>query len=133
MSAPSLTVLMPVYNAATHLEDAIASVLAQSFEDFELLLMDDGSTDESMEVVRGFRDKRIRIESQATNLGLAQSRLEQRGGEPLHSLTGECGTGGGSARRQHHQGCVEPQRRQLVRIHEAVLAVPGRQHESSAK
>jgi len=73
MSVPSLTVLMPVYNAATHLEDAITSVLAQSFEDFELLLMDDGSTDESMEVAREFRDKRIRIESQAENLGLIET------------------------------------------------------------
>ncbi len=73
MSAPSLTVFMPVYNAATHLEDAIASVLAQSFEDFELLVVDDGSTDESMEVVRGFRDKRIRIEAQANNRGLIET------------------------------------------------------------
>jgi glycosyltransferase involved in cell wall biosynthesis len=73
MSAPLLTVLMPVYNAARHLEDAIASVLAQSFEDFELLLVDDGSTDESTEVVRGFRDKRIRIETQAKNVGLIET------------------------------------------------------------
>jgi glycosyltransferase involved in cell wall biosynthesis len=73
MNAPSLTVLMPVCNAATYLEDAIASVLAQSFEDFELLVIDDASTDESMEVVQGFRDKRIRIEAQAKNRGLIET------------------------------------------------------------
>ena len=70
MTAPPLTVLLPVYNAATHLGDAIASILNQSFGDFELLVIDDGSTDESMEVVREFRDKRLRIESQPRNRGL---------------------------------------------------------------
>ena len=73
MSTPSLTVLIPVYNAAGHLEDAISSVLAQSFEDFELLVVDDGSTDESMEVVHEFRDERLRIESQEKNLGLIET------------------------------------------------------------
>lgn len=70
MTAPPLTVLMPVYNAASHVGAAIASVLSQSFGDFELLVIDDGSTDESLEVIRDFRDERIRVESQPRNCGL---------------------------------------------------------------
>src|SRR5262249_38244563 len=69
-AAPPLTVLLPVYDAASHVGDAIASVLDQGFGDFELLVIDDGSTDESLEVVRDFRDKRIRIEVQRQNRGL---------------------------------------------------------------
>lgn len=73
MTAPSVTVLMPVYNADSYLKVAIESVLNQSFEDFELLVIDDGSTDESMEVLHGFRDERIRVEHQAENRGLIET------------------------------------------------------------
>jgi hypothetical protein len=73
MTAPPLTVLMPVHNAATFVGEAIASVLAQSFGDFELLVIDDGSTDESLEVVRAFRDERIRVESRPDNRGLIET------------------------------------------------------------
>ena len=69
-AAPPLTVLLPVYDAAEHVGAAIASVLDQSFGDFELLVIDDGSTDESLEVVRDFSDKRIRVETQPENRGL---------------------------------------------------------------
>lgn len=44
---PKVTVAMPVFNDAKYLKSAIASILAQSFQDFELLVIDDGSTDES--------------------------------------------------------------------------------------
>ena len=59
---PPLSVAMSVYNGERFLAPAIESVLAQSFGDFEFLILDDGSTDSSVEIVRGFaqRDSRIR-------------------------------------------------------------------------
>lgn len=61
---------MPVYNAQQDLREAIESVLSQSFPDFELLIIDDGSTDESVQIIRSFGDSRIRLISQSRNLGL---------------------------------------------------------------
>lgn len=61
---------MPVYNGGTLLRPAINSILNQSFADFEFLIIDDGSTDGSLEVATSFADPRIRIESNGRNLGL---------------------------------------------------------------
>jgi len=73
-SAPKVTVLIPVHNRADYVGEAIASVLAQTFTDFELLVIDDGSTDGSAEVVAGFSDRRVRLVHNATNLGGAKIR-----------------------------------------------------------
>lgn len=76
-----ITVLMPVYNAGAFIDKAIASVLAQDFGDFELLIVNDGSTDDTVMQVNKFKDPRIRLISQqnlgiaaALNNGLVQSR-----------------------------------------------------------
>ncbi len=66
---PPVTVVMPVYNGAAFLGDAIGSVLAQTFADFELLVVDDASSDESADVIASYRDPRIRFERNARNLG----------------------------------------------------------------
>ena len=55
-----VSVIIPVYNAESFLEETIQSVLNQSFSDFELLIMDDGSTDGSAEIIQSFDDRRIR-------------------------------------------------------------------------
>ena len=52
---------MPLYNAAPHVRAAVESVLAQTFPDFELLVIDDGSTDGSAEIVAAIPDRRIRL------------------------------------------------------------------------
>jgi len=77
MNLPEITVLMPAYNAGKYIAEAIASVLAQSFGNFELLVINDGSTDNTDEVVKTFTDERIRLINQphmgiaaALNLGL---------------------------------------------------------------
>jgi glycosyltransferase involved in cell wall biosynthesis len=67
---PEVTVLMPVYNAERYVADAVESILAQTHRDFELLVIDDGSTDASAEVVRRFRDGRVRLERNDANRGL---------------------------------------------------------------
>ncbi|MDZ7809373.1 MAG: glycosyltransferase family A protein [Arhodomonas sp.] len=52
---------MPVHNKEPHLERSIGSVLAQTFRDFELLLIDDASTDSSLDCMQAFVDERIRV------------------------------------------------------------------------
>lgn len=79
-----LTVLMPVYNAAPFLERAIKSILSQTHRDFEFLIIDNGSTDASPEIIRSFKDPRIRVvrldknvgPPPALNLGLRQIRTK---------------------------------------------------------
>ena len=57
---PKITVITPIYNAEAFLEETIFSVLCQTFTDFEYLLLDDGSTDNSVDIVRKFKDPRIK-------------------------------------------------------------------------
>ena len=52
---------MPIYNGEAFVADAIESVLGQTFRDFEFLIIDDGSTDGSVEIVEGYADSRIRL------------------------------------------------------------------------
>ncbi len=59
--APLISVVIPVYNKAQYLETAVRSVLGQTFGEFELLMVDDASTDDSLERMSAFRDPRIRI------------------------------------------------------------------------
>jgi glycosyltransferase involved in cell wall biosynthesis len=80
-AAPKITVLMPAYNAAKYIAEAIASVLEQTFADFELVIVNDGSTDDTLAVINTFNDSRIIVISQpnqgvasALNTGLQHSR-----------------------------------------------------------
>lgn len=68
-----MTVLMPVYNGGPFLAGAISSVLSQTFKDFELLIVDDGSVDDSREIIRSFRDLRIRTAQNGRNLGIVET------------------------------------------------------------
>jgi glycosyltransferase involved in cell wall biosynthesis len=70
MNSPKVTVLMPVYNAGRYIREAISSVMEQSFTDFELLIVNDGSTDDTLTVINTFSDARIRVISQE-NKGVA--------------------------------------------------------------
>lgn len=70
---PQVSIIMPVYNVERFVERSVRSALAQSFRDFELLIVDDGGNDKSMEICRSIEDKRIRIISQE-NRGLAGAR-----------------------------------------------------------
>ena len=70
MNTPKITVLMPVYNGEPYLKEAIESILNQTFQDFEFLIINDGSTDKSLEVIRSFNDARIKIIENPQNLGL---------------------------------------------------------------
>lgn len=60
-TAPSVSVLMPMWNAARTVHRAVDSLLAQTFVDFELVVVDDGSTDDSVDIVSGVNDPRVRL------------------------------------------------------------------------
>ena len=81
LNDPKVTVLMPAYNAEKYIAEAITSVLEQSFTDFELLIINDGSTDDTERIIRSFTDPRIVLISQenrgvsaALNFGLTHAR-----------------------------------------------------------
>jgi len=73
MTKPKISVVMPIYHVEQFVEQAVQSALDQTFADFELICVDDGGTDTSMDIVRGFADPRIRIVTQE-NRGLAGAR-----------------------------------------------------------
>lgn len=64
---PAVSVCMPMYNASRYLRECIDSVLAQTFTDFEFLIADDGSTDNSVEIVESYSDPRIRLIKRTNN------------------------------------------------------------------
>ena len=66
----SLSVLLPVYNAEKTLKAAVDSILAQSFTDYEFLIIDDGSTDSSVDIINSYSDKRIQLIELEKNQGL---------------------------------------------------------------
>ena len=72
---PQVSVVMSVFNGEAHLEQAIESVLNQRFRDFEFIILDDGSTDGSLEILKQMaqRDNRIHLVQNHMNLGLIAS------------------------------------------------------------
>ncbi|MDQ3108542.1 MAG: glycosyltransferase [Bacteroidota bacterium] len=72
-NSPLVTVILPVHNAATFVGSAIESILSQTFSDFELLIINDGSTDHSAEIISSFNDPRITLINNERNLGLIVS------------------------------------------------------------
>src|ERR1700722_718479 len=71
--SPTISVLLPVYNAEHYILQSVKSVLAQTFEDFELLVVNDGSTDRTLDILSGIADRRLRILSNPRNLGIVGS------------------------------------------------------------
>lgn len=73
MRNPKITVLMPVYNGEKYLREAIGSILNQTFNDFEFLIINDSSTDSTREIILSYDDTRIRLEDNEKNIGLTHS------------------------------------------------------------
>ena len=71
---PRVSVIMAVYNASRFLREAVGSILCQTFRDFELIAVDDASSDSSLDILQGFADERIRIIRHDRNHGAAISR-----------------------------------------------------------
>lgn len=70
--SPAISVVMSVFNGELYLHEAIQSILIQSFSDFEFIIVDDGSTDSSLSIIKSFHDERIVLLSQQ-NTGLAKA------------------------------------------------------------
>ncbi len=73
-SMPKITVAMPVYNDSSYLQESIDSILKQTFNDFTLLIIDDGSTDNSLKIISKYNDKRIKIIRHHQNMGRPRAR-----------------------------------------------------------
>lgn len=71
-----VSIIVPVYNAENYIEQTIQSVLAQDYENWELLLAENGSTDRSVEKIKQFDDPRIRLIVMDGNVGAAKARNE---------------------------------------------------------
>ena len=99
MSKPEVSVIMPVYNAAPYLRDAIDSIVAQTFQNWELILLNDGSTDNSLQIAQSYTDPRIRILDSEKNYGL------------IHQL---------------NRGMEAAQGRYIARLDADDIALPGR-------
>lgn len=70
---PKVSVLMPVYNTEKYVAEAIQSILSQTFTDFEFIIINDGSTDNSEAIIQSFSDERIRYFSNKQNLGIVDT------------------------------------------------------------
>ncbi len=73
---PLISVVMSVYNEEKFLDESIQSILNQTFKDFELIMIDDFSTDNSLEIMKSYKDERIKIIDLKENLGCPNSRNE---------------------------------------------------------
>jgi len=73
MSHPLVSIVMSAYNEAAHIREAIDSVLAQTYADFEFIIINDGSGDQTEAIIRSYTDPRIRYVANAHNLGLIDS------------------------------------------------------------
>lgn len=70
---PIVSVIMPVYNNALHVEEAVQSILNQTFTDFELIIINDGSTDGTENVLNTFKDARIKLVTKEVNEGVSKA------------------------------------------------------------
>src|SRR4051812_19112608 len=70
---PLVSVLMPVYNAEKHLQEAMESILNQSYTHFEFVIINDGSEDRSASIINSYQDKRIKLIVNQENKGLIYS------------------------------------------------------------
>ncbi len=73
MSVPIVTVLMAVYNGENHLRPTIESILNQTFKDFEFVIVNDGSTNSTSDIIKSYKDPRIVLHDNKTNIGQTKS------------------------------------------------------------
>ena len=89
MERPMLSIIMIVFNAERFISEAISSILEQTFADFEFIIIDDGSDDGSLNIIKSFNDNRIRVLLNPTNKGIVFTRnrgLEESKGRYIAML-----------------------------------------------
>mgnify|MGYP001168687327 CR=1 FL=1 len=90
--APRVSVIIPVRNVAPYVGESVGSILAQSFGDFELIVVDDCSTDETGDILRGMTDPRLRVVRNPAQMGAFATfnvALEMAGGEIIACMEGD--------------------------------------------
>ena len=70
---PLVSIIMSVYNSEDYLKEAIDSILGQTYANLEFIIIDDASTDRSLDIVKSYNDKRILLIKNEVNIGLAAS------------------------------------------------------------
>ena len=89
---PKVSVIMPMYNEEKYLSQSIESILNQTFKDFEFIIIDDYSKDNSIEIVESYKDKRIKLIKNKENLGTVKTRnigLREAKGKYISILDGD--------------------------------------------
>ncbi|MBF0217700.1 MAG: glycosyltransferase family 2 protein [Candidatus Omnitrophica bacterium] len=76
MNTPEISVIMSAYNSENTVEESLRSILDQTFSGFELILIDDGSTDRTADKIRSIRDPRIVFMDNPSNIGLTRSLIK---------------------------------------------------------
>lgn len=72
-SSPTITVIMPVYNSEHYIREAIESILSQTYTDFQFLIIDDASTDQTISIINSYNDPRINLIEKPKNTGYTRS------------------------------------------------------------
>jgi glycosyltransferase involved in cell wall biosynthesis len=75
-NSPLVSVLMPAYNSELYIAEAIQSILNQTYQNIELIIFDDGSSDKTRQVIQGFTDPRITKVLSDQNFGVVKARNE---------------------------------------------------------
>src|SRR6185437_13087929 len=78
LADPAISVVMPTYNDGAYLREAIDSILGQTFKDFEFIIINDGSTDDTEDIINSYRDNRIKYLKNETNCGNTVTRNRGR-------------------------------------------------------
>lgn len=73
---PLVSIVLPVFNAAPYLEESLNSIICQTYKNLEIIVIDDGSTDESQDIIRRYQDNRIRLYIHEDNQGLISTLNE---------------------------------------------------------
>lgn len=87
-----VSIITPTYNCSNYVANTIQSILAQSFQNFEIIVVDDCSTDNTVDIIKSFGDERIKLFINEKNMGSAYSRnvaLEHASGEYIAFLDGD--------------------------------------------
>lgn len=91
MDLPFFSVVIPAYNVEAYIEETVNSVLSQTLEDWELIIVNDGSTDHTLEKLESFRDERVRLIT-VPNAGVSRARnlgIERAAGQYIAFLDGD--------------------------------------------
>ena len=73
MKSPLVSIIVPCYNAANYIKETVSSVLAQTFQNFEVIIINDGSIDDSTKIIKALKDSRVQLVEQE-NQGVSSSR-----------------------------------------------------------